>query len=276
MLFDCHMHTHLCGHAQGRPEDYVAHAAENRIELITFTCHIPIEGQGFLQEGIRMNHSQLPRYRELVDRAKSLGQTLGVEVLYGIEAEIFPVEERLTSMRSLLAEEPFDFVLGSLHHQLPIFRKWLFDKSYLSDKEIIKSYFESLTRGIETGFYHSLAHPDVIRIYGTVNRFEPEDYKPEIMAFLEALSENDVCMEVNTSGLAKGVYKLHPDPLILKWAQSMNVNLTIGSDSHQPDQVGRFFPETIELLQETGFRYLCYFKAGKRHEVPIKVISKPY
>ena len=37
------------------------------------------------------------------------------------------------------------------------------------------------------------------------------------------------------SGLNKGVYEVHPDPIILKWAQEMGCKLTIGSDSHRPE-----------------------------------------
>lgn len=274
MRFDCHMHTYLCGHAQGRPEEYVTKALEQGLELVTFTCHIPIEGPGFLQEGIRMNKSQLPVYREMVLRAKNYGESLGLQVLYGIEAEVFPEAEYLDSMKQTLNEEPFDFVLGSLHHQLPIFRRWLVENGFIKDPEIIEAYFRALANGAASGLYHSMSHPDVIRIYGTVNSFEPEEYKPVIMTFLEALVEHDVCMEVNTSGLIKGVYKLHPDPRILDWAQDLGVRLTLGSDSHRPSQVGQFFPEVLSLLRSKGFNNLYYHRAGKRIEVPIGEMLK--
>ena len=45
--FDCHMHTPLCGHAYGEPEEYVDQAASIGISLITFTCHIPMDGDGY-------------------------------------------------------------------------------------------------------------------------------------------------------------------------------------------------------------------------------------
>lgn len=269
MLFDCHMHTHLCGHAQGRPEDYVNQAHEKGITLVTFTCHIPLEGAGFLQEGIRMNRGQLPNYREMVERARIHGKALGVKVLYGIEAEVFPEKERLQSMRRVLVDEPFDFILGSLHHQLPAFRRWLFEKGLQTDKDIINAYFEALTVGAASGLYHSMSHPDVIRIYGTVNSFEPSDHEEVIVRFLETLVEKRICMEVNTSGLAKGVFKLHPDPLILEWAREIGVGLTLGSDSHHPTQVGQFFPEVLRLLKTLGYEKVSYFIAGQREDVPL-------
>ena len=272
MRFDCHMHTHLCGHATGRPEDYVKKAKEKGIDLITFTCHVPMEGQDFLQEGIRMSRHQLPVYKQLVQRAREAGELIGVQVLMGIEAEVFPDNERISSMETILDSEPFDFVLGSLHHPLPAYRRWLGDNGLRNDREIIDTYFEHLTEGAKSGNYHSMSHPDVIRIYGTVDSFHPEQHDEAIHSFLQALVYSDVCMEVNTSGLSKGVYIVHPDPLILKWAKALGVNLTLGSDAHRPDQVGQHFTQVLGLLEELGFESLAYFQKGTRIDVKLEDI----
>ena len=80
----------------------------------------------------------------------------------------------------------------------------------------------------------------------------------------KALVEEDVCMEVNTSGLTKGAFEVHPDPLILDWASEVGVKLTIGSDSHQPNTVGRFFETVQPMLLEKGFKDLHYFRGRKR------------
>ena len=71
-------------------------------------------------------------------------------------------------------------------------------------------------------------------------------------------------MEVNTSGLNKGDYRVHPDPLILDWAGELGVKLTIGSDSHQPGTVGQHFDRILPLLRDKGFAQLHYFRARQR------------
>ena len=76
-------------------------------------------------------------------------------------------------------------------------------------------------------------------------------------------------MEVNTSGLIKGVYEVHPDPLILDWAAPMGVNLTIGSDAHDPTSVGQLFGDVLPMLKSKGFEKLHYHCEGKRVAVPI-------
>lgn len=270
MIIDCHMHTPLCGHANGEPEEFVEAAASKGIELITFTCHVPMQREElFRGEGIRMKWDQLPLYHEMVDRAVARGKELGVKVYKGIEAEIYPDPESLKGMPELIRAEPFDFVLGSLHHALPGYRKWIQSEGLPNDQAIVDSYFVNLEAGVRSGFYDSIAHPDVIRIYGTVERFEPVEHEETIRSFLNSLVEAGVCMEVNTSGLIKGVYKLHPDPLILEWASEMGVCLSMGSDAHHPTQVGQHFDEVRGLLEKLGFERLHYFERRQRRSVPL-------
>lgn len=270
MRIDCHMHTPLCGHAVGLPVEYVEAAAARGLGLITFTCHIPHTRTDLLRgEGIRMSHAELPEYFRLVEEARERGQALGVEVLAGIEAEIYPDEAAMREVDDTLAAHPFDFVLGSLHHHISGYRQWLDDHGVEGDRAIIDRYFAHLAEGARSGRYHSLSHPDVIRIYGTVSHFEPADHEGPIRAFLTAVKEAGACMEVNTSGLIKGVYEVHPDPLILDWAAEMKVPLTLGSDAHRPEQVGQHFDEVLDMLRAKGFSHLHYYRGGERHAEPL-------
>lgn len=264
MHVDSHMHTPLCGHAVGAPIEYVRHAAEKGINVITFTCHIPMEWEAFGQKGIRMRHDQIEAYRKLVHDAAKEAKTLGVEVLCGIEAEVFPDEKHMQPMDEILKEHNWDFVLGSMHAHCRSYLKWLEDNGAKQDHERIYYYFQHLKDGVLSGRYDSMSHPDVIRTYGVVNTFRPAEHEAVIRDFLQAVVDQDICMEVNTSGLVKGDFEVHPDPLILDWASAMGVKLTIGSDSHQPDTVGRFFDTIQPMLREKGFEDLHFFRGRER------------
>jgi histidinol-phosphatase (PHP family) len=272
-LIDCHMHTALCGHAVGDPQSYVRQAAMAGVDLICITCHIPMEDAGFGQMGIRMAEADLPLYWDWIHRARDVGEGLGVRVLGGIEAEVFPDGDRLGGMDRLLAAQPFDFVLGSLHHQLPVYRQWLQRNKIRDDLRIIDTYFRHLIDGIHTGRYDSMSHPDVIRLYGTVAHYDPDDHLEVIDDFLDALVETGTCMEVNTSGLTKGSCVVHPDPRILTLAARKGVSLTLGSDAHHPESVAQFFPEVIDLLRACGFRELQFFERRKRRTLPLPRFS---
>lgn len=268
--FDCHMHTPLCGHAIGEPVEYVEAAAARGISLVTFTCHTPMSGPAFAQTGIRMKAADLPAYRELVAEAREHGESLGVEVLYGIEAEVHPDEAAMADMQALLAGEPFDFVLGSLHHMLPAFKDWLAANDYTSDEEKVAAYFQCLGQGAASGRYHSLSHPDVIRIYGSLEaRFDPRRHEAAITHFLDVVADSGVCLEINTSGLIKGDYVVHPDPLIMQWALEREIPFTIGSDSHSPQMVGQFFDQVLADFRAMGLKRLHYFRQGERVAVEL-------
>ena len=269
MRIDCHMHTSLCGHAFGEPIEYVMVAVERGIKLMTFTCHIPMEWEAFGQEGIRMRRDQLDDYVTLIRETAVQAKDLGVEVLCGIEAEVYPDEAHMESMDEVLAAYPFDFVLGSLHAQCQSYLTWLKTNKAKDDATRIDSYFRHLTDGVYSGRYDSMSHPDVIRTYGVVADFNPLEHEVVIRDFLRASIEQDVCIEVNTSGLNKGAFEVHPDPVILGWASELGVKLTIGSDSHLPDSVGQHFDTILPLLKEKGFGQLHYFRGRKRHAVPI-------
>lgn len=271
MRFDCHIHTPFCGHAFGSPTEFVNAAAELDIGLITVTCHIPMAEDGFGGPRIRMAESDLPAYFEWIDRTRDAGKELGVEVLQGIEAEIFPDEDIMKRMEDLIAAQPFDFVLGSLHHQLSAWQDWFGQHGATDDKGIIEAYFEQLAIGAQSGRYHSIAHPDVIRLYGTLwGSFRPDRHERSIQAALDAIAASGTCLEVNTSGRIKGDYVIHPDPRILDWVAERNIPLTLGSDAHGPNMVGQYFDETLQLLDEKGFRELNYFRNGERTGVGLE------
>ena len=274
MIIDCHMHTPLCGHARGLPVEYVRQAAQSGIHLITFTCHIPMSHIGFGGPEIRMDRKQLPRYFKMIERAAKAGERLGVKVLCGIEAEVFPDLVLMDEMDEILREYNFDFVLGSLHHHMPVYQHWLYEEEILKDYDIIETYFYHLIEGVRSGRYHSMAHPDVIRIYGTVKFFNPRQHETTVRKFLAALVAQDICMEVNTSGLMKGIYEVHPDPLILDWALEMGVKLTIGSDAHIPQSVGQMYEVVLPMLKAKGFTRLYYYQKGVRLSTPIATIKR--
>lgn len=261
------MHTPLCGHAVGEPIEYAMMAKELGIDLITFTCHTPMEWSAFGQAGIRMQRDQLGDYIALVQATAVAAQPLGVEVLCGIEAEVYPDEAQLEPMDAVLAAHNWDFVLGSLHAQCQSYLSWLSAHKVNSDAMRIDSYFRHLIDGVQSGRYDSMSHPDVIRTYGVVQDFKPAEHEELIREFLQAVVEQDICMEVNTSGLTKGDYEVHPDPLILDWAAEMGVKLTIGSDSHRPASVGQFFDWVLPMLRQKGFRELHYFRGRQRQVI---------
>jgi len=64
MLVDYHVHTHLCKHATGTPDEYVISAIRNGISEIGFSDHCPWPS-GF-DPKYRMMASEFDSYREII------------------------------------------------------------------------------------------------------------------------------------------------------------------------------------------------------------------
>ena len=264
MIADCHMHTVLCGHAAGDIDDYVRTAASRGIDLVTITCHVPVDDDRYGGTRIRMKAAQLDDYRRLVDRARATGAALGVEVLCGIEAEICVTPEETSLMDRCLVGQNWDFVLGSLHHQMPVWRQWFRAQGLLGDdRAVINRYYELLAAAVGSGRYHSFSHPDVIRLYGTVQRYETAEHEDRIRALIAEVVRHDLCLEVNTSGVRKAG-EFHPAPDFLRWAREADCKLTLGSDAHHPHEVGQEFEPTLNSLRANGFTELHYHRGGHR------------
>lgn len=267
-LADSHMHTPLCGHAAGDPVEYVEAAHRRGLHRVSFACHIPMRDEAtFRGRGVRMRLEDLGEYFRIVGEGALRGRELGVEVGCGIEAEVYDDPRAMAEMERILADWPFDFVLGSLHHQLTGFRQRVRQEG-LTDHQCVDTYFNILAREVRSGRYDSVAHPDIIRSYGTVQRFVPEEHPESLGAFLDAVEASGTCLEVNTSGLIKEQHEIHPYPVLLREAARRGIRLTLGSDAHRPEQVGQFFPETILRLREIGFEGYRVFVDREPRDLP--------
>ena len=86
----------------------------------------------------------------------------------GIEGDyIVGAEERLDAM---LGSRPFDYVVGSVHflgdHSLDTEEYTIWDGSQAPD-DIWRRYFETLASAARSGLFDILAHPDLVKVWGT-------------------------------------------------------------------------------------------------------------
>ena len=52
-------------------------------------------------------------------------------------------------------------------------------------------------------------------------------------------------------------------------AAEMNIPLTISSDAHKPEDVGRDFERAAELARQAGFTHLASFQEGRMELYPL-------
>lgn len=264
VYYDSHMHTPLCKHAVGEPEEYAEVAVARGLKGITFTCHSPMPNRWWPQ--VRMDESQLDEYLAMVDRARQAFAGR-LEVRVGMESDYFPGMEWW--VEKLNERGDFHHVLGSVH----FFGREYKTKFYKGDDFAFeKQYFQHLADSAETGLFDTLAHPDLIKNH------KPEHYdflrlEDSINDALVRIAKTKVAMELNTSGILKRFPETNPGPQMLALMCKHGIPVVIGSDSHKPQRVGADFLFATQLLEEAGYTKASYFIERRRFECSLKTIA---
>lgn len=260
ILYDSHMHTPLCKHAVGEPEAYAAVAEQRGLKGIIFTCHNP--GPDDWSTRVRMSLAQFDDYVALVERARAAWNGR-VDIRLGLESDYFPGMERY--LEKLHTRADFHHILGSVHPQLPYYRK-VYDNG--SVQAYYQSYFRNLAMAAETGLFDTLSHPDLVK--NTYPRkWRVASVWQEIQHSLDRIAHTGVALELNTSGLNKKIKEMNPGPQMLAAMQQRGIPVALGSDAHEPDRVAADFEAALDLLTEVGYTAVSHYLNRQRHEVSV-------
>ncbi|MFZ4766573.1 MAG: histidinol-phosphatase [Roseimicrobium sp.] len=254
-FLDSHMHTPLCKHAWGEPEDYAEHALTQGLQGIIFTCHSPMP-RGFWPS-VRMEERQFDTYVAMIERCRKAFEGR-LDVRLGMETDYFPGFEKWAEALHQRAE--FHYCLGSVHWQGMEYAQ-LFEQN--GPTEFRRSYWQNLAASAETGLFDCLAHPDLIKNY------YPDDWifaewQEDIAQALDRIAKTGVCMELNTSGLNKSYPEMNPSPAMLHMMCQRGIPVVIGSDSHKPSRVCDNFVRALDTLSRAGYSEVSTFQHRKR------------
>ncbi|MDB6167292.1 MAG: histidinol phosphatase [Verrucomicrobia bacterium] len=260
LLYESHSHTPLCRHAVGSPSDYAAVAEAKGLKGIIFTCHCPLP-DGF-SASVRMHPDDYDRYVELVAaaRAEFAGR---VDVRLGLESDYYPGVEPW--LERLHARAPLHHVLGSVHPQVPDYRRQYFNGNWFDYQRL---YFDHLARSAETRLYDTLAHPDLIKNEAPAE-WNFARIRPDIERALDRIAATGVAMELNTSGVNKAISEINPSPTMLRMIRERGIPVVLGADAHRPERVGDGYLPALNLLQQAGFAEISYFLDRKRRTIPL-------
>lgn len=261
LLFESHSHTPLCKHAYGDPTEYAAVAQQRGLRGLMVTCHNPMPN-GF-SAAVRMSEHELDQYVDLVARTRDQWQGQ-IDVRLGLEADYFEGYE--TYLEKQIASKDFHFVLGSVHPQIPEFRK-----KYWSDDlmEVQRTYFRLLAKSAETGLFDSIAHPDLIKNF-TSEAWDPTRMLDDICPALDRIAATGVAMELNTSGVNKTVSEMNPFPAMLAEMRLRDIPVTLGADAHVAQRVADGYETAMRLLENSGYTHVNFFLQRERQEVAIE------
>jgi histidinol-phosphatase (PHP family) len=190
----------------------------------------------------------------------------------GIECDFVPGAEERTE--AMLAEREFDYVVGSVHfvgegdsavdHEG--FDVWAGGGDA---DEIWRRYFEALAACARSRLFDVLAHPDLVKVWGSARPLPERDPRAFYEPAVEAIAESGIAVEVSTAGLRKPAAEIYPARGFAELCVEAGAAFALSSDAHLPEQVGFEYDRAVELLDSLGVEEICVFERRQRRLVPL-------
>lgn len=207
-------------------------------------------------------HDDIDAYCEFV---RSTPMRLGIEADW--------VAGREEQIAALLATRDFDYVVGSVHflgddavdHQ-----GWdVWDHRGAEAEEIWSRYFATLADAARSGLFDILAHPDLVKVWGSDRPLPEGDLRRFYEPAVEAIAESGIAVEVSTAGLRKPVGQLYPARELAEMCVEAGAEFALSSDAHLPQEVGYGYGQAVEFLREIGIERICAFERRQRRLEPL-------
>ena len=261
------------------PEEIIILAIKNGFNYICFADHY-----------FRPNNDPWGKdyfSQEHINKIKNLQEKYKDKIEIGFGVEIDWMEGFSDWARKELENNSFDFILGSVHLVKNNEGKFFAvnageevlkkEIGKLGEENYIKRYFKQIRSLAKSNLVDCIAHIDLIKAYNKDKILFDGDcelYRLEVLQTLDTIKENNMCMEINTSGLLYPCKEVFPSKWILEEAKKRDIPLTIGTDHHGMAHGAKIYPsldlgldEIVKLLKEIGYKHIVKFKNRKRISV---------
>ena len=248
-----HCHTFLCKHATGTIREYCEKAIKQGLKVLGFSEHAPFPDNRY--GGSRMDYSQLPEYRQTIERAKHAFPELtilaGLEVDYDPE---YPLDFYLSELKERLK---LDYLATGVHFAHgPDGKPIVAGVNAHHSLDTLRLFIDKTVFLIQSGIFDFIAHPDMVA--GSLDRWTPET-KELFSKVIEASAASAVPLEINCYGLRKrtveyadGIRHQYPWLPFWKLAAEYGIPCVIGSDAHRPEDVCGNLPEVLAFAEKLG------------------------
>ena len=216
-----HTHTVRCHHAQGTEREYIEAAIAASIKTLGFADHAPQIFPGDYYSHFRMRPEELEDYCRTIRTLKEEYKDR-IDIKIGLEAEYYP--DLFADLIELIRPYDLDYLIlgqhldgneiGYEHNFLPTEK----------EEDLIR-HTSQVLRGLSTGRFTYLAHPDLVNFLG-----DDETYRRHMLPFCQAIKEMDIPLEVNILGLT--AQRNYPSERFYRIAAEVGNRFVLGIDAH--------------------------------------------
>lgn len=270
IICDLHTHTRFSfdGAQDSTPDALCRRALEVGITHLAITDHCDINGE---VEGIYTPYAADEAWEAMsAAKEKYKGR---LHLSRGIElgnAHQYPNEAKAALLR-----HPYEFVIGSLHNLTGVPDFCMLRYEMMTDAHIHSIFDRMLDETLQLVSFdglHTLGHLTYMHRYISLAK-KPFDFKPhydKIVEIYKSLISRDMALELNVSTLWKGLGISMPTLELLKLYRDQGGRLiTVGSDAHSPENVGKCIRKGYALLRTAGFSEVVVPEDGQRTTVSI-------
>lgn len=222
LLTNYHTHSRWSRHGSGEIEEYIEEGLRHGLKELAITEPVPHE-----------NHfswipwEQFPIYDEALNRAKEKYADR-LHVIKGFECEYYPQD--LDHYRRFQDAYGYKLLLLGQHRcgkqqEYDIFQK--------KEAYVLHAYAEDVCRGLETGLFDVLAHPDCVLV-----KYEngwDKHCEQALSEIFQACEELHIPVEINANGLRGG--REYPSREAFLLSKNYHLDYMIGSDAHHVKQL---------------------------------------
>lgn len=208
-------------------------------------------------------YRDLKEFQDLIQTARNQG----LPVRFGVEVDY--IEDWEDTLRDLINATPWDLVIGSVH----TIGVWCFNHYGFREEwarrdvdEAYCQYFYFLEKLVRSRLCDVIAHPDLIKLFSHRPSF---DLKPMYRRIAKAAAEVDVAVEANAMGWNTPFGEMYPSPEFLHEFQCIGVPISLASDAHEAEDMGKGLPRLQKILQEQRVDQVCRFDGRVRTMVDL-------
>lgn len=277
VLIDIHNHSNLSPDGSDEPVDMARRALELGVKHFALTDHIELDE---FNDGEWDYCAAIKRFKPAYEKlAAEFGGKM--RVYYG--AEIGQAAYDRKTAESILAENDYDFVLGSVHRTEHYEHMSKIPDTGFDRKRVLSEYFEEMLDLAEWGKFCSLAHITFLMRFVSVDtpgglvvdkekrsQAAFDVCKPIIDKILETIVKKDIALEANSSGFRRGLGgPMAGAPFIKRYKELGGRMITVGSDAHEVCDAAKDIPQCLALLRDLGFGEVCVFE--RKEPVFVKI-----
>lgn len=255
-MFDFHLHTTISFDGISTAREMAEAAQKAGLQEICFTDHWDFNS----------NPQKKHHFFDLEDYSRAYdGLTLpGLTVRRGVEYGLTDWNQK--ELTALLAQRPFDFVIGSIH----FVDGWdPYDAEYWQGKTMHQAFLLYLEATLECVRVHQgydvLGHLTYVckSVHNPTHTPVPyRDFADITDEILRVLVQRGKGMEINTSGVDRAGDFLPSADFLRRFKELGGEIVTLGSDAHDVSRVGQYSKEALELLKDI-FGHVCTFQNRK-------------